>query len=157
MSARLSYGVLQHNNKNKFAAVSSSPRKWHGAQECICNRVYVRSVMWRVFRQQWKYFCDSVAPSTNTRSILRTTRIDYVSGFKCPVLGTVNEIFSRPFIQFRDEKEHPKNKALSQNASRPAALIVRFCLKTAKRESRNFHLLGRGGNVTKPEVKFQNL
>jgi hypothetical protein len=72
-------------------------------------------------------------------------------------LGTINEILSRYFIQFRDNEEHPKNKAQSQDDSRPAALIDRFCLRMGKTESWNFHLLGREGNVTKSEVKFQNL
>jgi len=89
--------------------------------------------------------------------MLRTTRIDYVSGFKCPVVGTIKEIFSQHFNQFRDEEVHPKNKALSEDASSLAAKIVKVCLKTAKTDSWNFHLLGRGGNITKAEVKFKNL
>jgi hypothetical protein len=83
--------------------------------------------------------------------------IDYVSGFKSPVLGTRYEIPSCHFMQFRDEEEIPKNKALSDYTSRPAALIVRFRLQTAKTESLYFRLLGRGGNITNAEVKSKNL
>jgi len=102
-----------------------------------------------VFRHQCKYFRESLAHSSNTRSILSTTRIDYVSGFRCSVLGTRDEIFSRHFIQFRDEEEHPINKALSGYASRAAALIVR---KEGENRIMVFPHLGRRGNIKKLKV-----